>query len=134
MRNRYAWVVLACCTLGAPLVTRAWTAGVDPEEFPWSNPSLSPDQRADLVIRRMTLAQKAQLVHGAGMPGITATAQVVECSDSDGGFVPGIPILGIPDLNLDDSSVGVTRSGAGKVCDRTALRGGGLSAFPQGSW
>ena len=32
------------------------------------NTSLSPDQRADLVIKEMTLDEKVALLHGVGMP------------------------------------------------------------------
>src|SRR5579872_5481601 len=35
---------------------------------PWMNTSLSPDERADLVIREMTLDEKIALLHGVGMP------------------------------------------------------------------
>ncbi len=34
---------------------------------PWMNTSLSPDERADLVLREMTLDEKIQLLHGNGM-------------------------------------------------------------------
>src|SRR6266478_3162178 len=33
---------------------------------PWENKSLSPDERADLVIGKMTLDEKIQLLHGLG--------------------------------------------------------------------
>ena len=33
---------------------------------PWDDKSLSPDQRADMVIKEMTLDEKIQLVHGTG--------------------------------------------------------------------
>lgn len=71
------------------------------------NTSLSPDERADLVIARMTLDEKIQLVHGAGFPGFGPTEPSIVRSNGGGGFVPGIDRLGIPDLNMDDSAVGV---------------------------
>ena len=33
---------------------------------PWDDKSLSPDQRADMVIKEMTLDEKIQMVHGTG--------------------------------------------------------------------
>jgi beta-glucosidase len=33
---------------------------------PWMDASLSPDARADLVIKELTLDEKIQLVHGIG--------------------------------------------------------------------
>src|ERR1700728_3066369 len=35
---------------------------------PWMNNSLSPDERADLVIKEMTLDEKIATLHGVGMP------------------------------------------------------------------
>jgi len=81
---------------------------------PWMDKSLSPDQRADLVIAQMTLDEKIQLVHGGqggfGAPG-GAQAQPNR-SNGGAGWIPGIPRLGIPDINMADSAVGVTRGAA----------------------
>jgi beta-glucosidase len=78
---------------------------------PWMDRNLSPDQRADLVIRQMTLDEKIQLVHGGGMGfgGPGGAAQQPSRSNGGAGWIPGIPRLGIPDLNMADSAVGVTR-------------------------
>lgn len=91
-----------------------------PADQPWTNQSLSPDERADLVIARMTFQEKIQLVHGAGMLGFGPADGSLVRSNGGGGFVPGIPRLGLPDLNMDDSSVGVG-GGAGKGRYSTAL-------------
>jgi hypothetical protein len=40
------------------------SAGARAEGDPWSDKSLSPDQRADLLIQQMTLEEKLSLVHG----------------------------------------------------------------------
>jgi beta-glucosidase len=78
-----------------------------PSHQAWMNTALSPDRRADLVISAMTLDEKIQLVHGAGMFEIGPHSPELGRSNGGGGFVPGIPRLGIPDLNMDDSAVGV---------------------------
>jgi beta-glucosidase len=65
------------------------------------NKSLTPDQRADLVLEQMTLDEKMMLVHGAGS--FAAAAR----SNGGAGVVAGIPRLGLPDLQLADSAVGV---------------------------
>ena len=80
----------------------------------WMNRSLSPDVRADMVIAQMTLDEKISLVHGAGFPGFgppadAATTALLARSNGGAGLVSGIARLGIPDLNMADSSVGVTR-------------------------
>jgi len=83
------------------------------KHYPWSDANLSPDVRADLAIKELTLDEKIQLVHGLGWqamfmpmesgPGTRAI--------SAGGFIPGVPRLGIPDLQMSDSVEGI--SGAG---------------------
>jgi hypothetical protein len=37
-----------------------------PKHYPWSDASLSPDLRADLVIKEMTLDEKISFLHGVG--------------------------------------------------------------------
>lgn len=89
---------------------------------PWQNRSLSPDKRADLVIARMTLDEKIQLLHGMGWQSLFAPAQSGPAVRSLGGagFIPGIPRLGIPDLQMSDAAVGVAR-GAQRSRYSTAL-------------
>ena len=80
---------------------------------PWSDKSLSPDRRADLLIEEMTLDEKIQLLHGS-QAGRGAAPALPSTSRSNGGagWVPGIARLGIPDVNMADSAVGVTRGAA----------------------
>jgi beta-glucosidase len=75
--------------------------------FPWMDKSLSPDQRADLVLHQMTLDEKIQLVHGTGWGVLRDGAPVPLRSNFGAGYVPGIDRLGIPDINLADSAVGI---------------------------
>ena len=86
---------------------------------PWMDKSLTPDQRAELVLKEMTLDEKIQLVHGGGMIGMGDQAALVR-SNGGGGFVPGIERFGLPDLNMNDSSVG-SAGGARKGRYSTAL-------------
>jgi beta-glucosidase len=71
------------------------------------NQSLDPDTRADLMIHEMTLDEKIQLVHGIGWGVLRAGAPVPPADNGGAGFVPGIPRLHLPDINLADSAVGV---------------------------
>lgn len=72
----------------------------------WLDKSLSPDQRADLLIKQMTLDEKILLVHGDVGP------MAKQRSVGGAGFVPGIPRLGIPDLQMTDGRSGVANTGS----------------------
>jgi beta-glucosidase len=85
-----------------------------PKHFPWSDANLSPDQRADLVIKELSLDEKIQFLHGLGWqalmlpmesgPGTRAITTL--------GFIPGVPRLAIPDLQMTDCVEGVSLAGA----------------------
>lgn len=81
---------------------------------PWMDNTLSPDKRADLVITQMTLDEKISLVHGSQVRRPTNPGDVPPPTRSLGGagYIPGIPRLGIPDLQMADAAVGVTRGAA----------------------
>jgi len=84
-----------------------------PPPRPWMDTSLSPDQRADLVIKQMTLDEKMNFVHGTGWNGLRADAAIPKGSLGGAGYVEGVPRLGIPGINMADSAVGVRLSAAG---------------------
>jgi beta-glucosidase len=72
--------------------------------------NLSPDQRADLLLEQMTLEEKLALVHGgAAYSGPQSVAPPQSLGGA--GFVPGIPRLGIPDLQMTDGRSGVANTG-----------------------
>jgi beta-glucosidase len=75
--------------------------------LPWMNKALPPDQRADMVLHEMTLDEKIQMVHGAGWGVLREGAPLPARSNFGAGFMAGIDRLGIPDINLADSAVGV---------------------------
>ncbi len=87
----------------SPVVAQIWEPKLTPPpNAAWMNKSLSPDERADLVMQQITLEEKIALVHGLGgfdKPGAR--------SNGGASVVSGIPRLGIPDLQLADSAVGV---------------------------
>jgi beta-glucosidase len=98
-------VVFAAASFGC-LVAQAQTKP-DTSKMPWMNKALSPDERADLVIGQMTLDEKIQMVHGTGWGVLRAGAPVPARSNFAAGFMAGIDRLGIPDINLADSAVGI---------------------------
>lgn len=78
--------------------------------MPWMSTALGPDERTALVMAQMTQAEKLQLVEGIGW-GVLKPGAFVPPEDVGGaGFVPGLKRLGIPDINLADSAVGVRMS------------------------
>ena len=64
---------------------------------PWTNKSLSPARRADLLIEKMTLEEKIVMVHGVSPIPIKGYV----------GYVPPNLRLGIPALTLADGRAGV---------------------------
>ncbi len=76
------------------------------------NQSLSPDERADLVLAQMTFDEKISMLHGGGWQMMfTGPDSPPSKSLGNAGYIPGIPRLGIPDLQMADAAVGVTHSG-----------------------
>jgi beta-glucosidase len=80
---------------------------------PWMNSSLSPEERAELVLKQMTLEEKVALLHGNGMQHVPQW-QMPLTRDSNGGagYVEGVKRLGIPPLFVSDAAYGVRDSGA----------------------
>ncbi|MEJ2146038.1 MAG: glycoside hydrolase family 3 C-terminal domain-containing protein [Acidobacteriota bacterium] len=109
--RRTPWTAMAIVAiLAGPWCLGQTTPRAQGSSHPWMSRELTPDQRADLVIAQMTLDEKIQLVHGAGFPGLGETEPVLVRSNGGFGFVPGIERLGIPDLNLNDGTVGVVNN------------------------
>jgi beta-glucosidase len=78
----------------------------------WMDASLSPDERADMVLKEMTLDEKMNLVHGNGMPGWPGKPRPNAYLGNGGaGFVLGVPRLGIPMIQMSDAAYGVRSSG-----------------------
>src|SRR5437867_13227222 len=74
------------------------------------NTSLSPDERADLVVKEMTLDEKIDLLHGNGMPGWGKPRPNAYLGNGGAGFVLGVPRLGIPMIQMSDAAYGVRSS------------------------
>jgi beta-glucosidase len=94
--------------VSGPMVTaQEWTRQptMPPPKGPWSDKSLSPDQRADLLIQQMTLEEELTLVHG------NDSEQSSPKWLGGAGYVPGIPRLGIPALQMSDGRSGVANIG-----------------------
>jgi beta-glucosidase len=75
------------------------------------NPALSPDERASMVVKQMTLDEKISLLHGTGMVDLSPMSPLAVHSNGGAGYVVGVPRLGIPDLQISDAAYGVRSSG-----------------------
>lgn len=102
----------SCCGV-LPLITLilcAQNPQLDPTRHPWQNTSLSPEQRANLVLQAMTLDEKIALIHGTGQPGNGVPPPEQQHSNGGAGYVVGVPRLGIPGIQMADAAYGVTKS------------------------
>src|SRR5580693_902252 len=66
----------------------------------WSNSSLSPDERASMVVKEMTLDEKINMLHGTGMMGLSPMSPLAIHSNGGAGYVVGVPRLGIPPIQM----------------------------------
>ncbi len=84
---------------------------------PWSNASLSPDERARLADQALTPDERQGLLHGIFAVPVFGL-KLPEGAVGSAGYVAGVPRLGIPALQESDASLGVAnpfnvRPGAG---------------------
>jgi beta-glucosidase len=75
----------------------------EPLAMPWLDADREADERAALALSQLTQEGKIQLVHGVESFGARGPVE----SNGGAGFVPGIPRLKLPALNMADSTVGV---------------------------
>src|SRR5271157_3326060 len=101
---------IAIFVVVAQLPAAAQSASVDVAK-PWMDNTLSPDERADLVLKEMTLAEKISLLHGTGMKGLSPISPLAVQSNGGAGYVVGILRLGIPPIQMSDAAYGVRNSG-----------------------
>ena len=94
-----------------PLSVSAQVGSEHASAMPWMNKSLSPDERAALVVKEMTLDEKISLLHGTGMVGLSPMSPLSVKSNGGAGYVVGVPRLRIPDIQISDAAYGVRQSG-----------------------
>ena len=101
-------VIAALATLIATSVASAQVA-----DRPWMNPKLSPEERADMVLKQLTLDEKLALLHGNGMAHASQWQMpLTHLTNGGAGYVEGVTRLGIPPLVISDAGYGVRDSGA----------------------
>ncbi|HUE25800.1 MAG TPA: glycoside hydrolase family 3 C-terminal domain-containing protein [Solirubrobacteraceae bacterium] len=92
--------ILACLVAGplAGIAPMARAATQCADAGPWCNTSLSPDQRAQLLLDHLTQSQKISLLAGDNLLGVTGSGHT--------GSSAGVPGL-VPPLNFTDGTAGI---------------------------
>lgn len=104
--RRIGYSIFVAAILGPLTTTAIAQTQASPKTYPWSDASLSPDARADMVVKELTLDEKISLLHGNGVA-FNATGPTE--SNGGAGYSVSIPRLGIPAIQMADSAYGVTR-------------------------
>src|SRR5258706_10881101 len=63
---------------------------------PWMDASLPPDQRADLVMKQLTLDEKIQLAHGIGWGPLVPGSPVPPDNNGGAGQINGTSRVALP--------------------------------------
>jgi beta-glucosidase len=104
-------LVLFCSLLLILSLISVASAQSDGRSLPWMNSGLSPDERASLVVKEMTIDEKITMLHGTGMVGLSPMSPLAVHSNGGAGYVVEIPRLEIPAIQMSDSAYGVRMSG-----------------------
>jgi beta-glucosidase len=99
-------------------------ATVQPAVRPWNDTRSSPDRRAQLLNRELTVDERITMVHGLmAIPSRVGPlpAEAIPAA----GYVPGVPRLGVPALFESDASLGIANP-------RRSREGDGGTALPSG--
>jgi beta-glucosidase len=112
-KRHFLYLSFAACILALATVTPACAQSNhqrDNQARPWMNSTLSPEERANLVLKELTLDEKIDLVHGQGMRDWGKPRPHWYLGNGGAGFVLGVPRLGIPIIQMSDAAYGVRAS------------------------
>ena len=111
IRRRSAHFFLVLIVLTVVIFGRNVLVAQDADR-PWMNPKLSPEERAELVLKQLTLDEKLALLHGNGMAyALQWQMPLTHLTNGGAGYVEGIDRLGIPPIVISDAGYGVRASG-----------------------
>src|SRR6516165_2154757 len=80
---------------------------------PLMSPVPSPAERAEVILKQLTLDEKLAMLHGNGMAHASQWQMpLTHLANGGAGYVEGVPRLGIPALFISDAAYGVRDSGA----------------------
>src|SRR5271157_5151740 len=95
--TRHAEILFAL--ISTAILTGCGGSSSSTQQQPPPPPSTVPDSRADAMLAQMTQDEKLQMVMGGVTTNLTYGYTVPQGA---GGWVPGIPSLGIPTLYISD--------------------------------
>ena len=104
----FVMAALVSSIVAPPAFAQRRQRDVQKQDFLWMNKNLSPDERAELVLKQMTLDEKIALLHGNGWEGRPNPNAYL--SNGGAGFTLGVPRLGIPIIQMSDAAYGVRGS------------------------
>jgi beta-glucosidase len=108
MNNRFCNRFALLVSLSILFSTLGFAQGSDK---PWMNKNLSPDERAEMVLKQMTLDEKIDLLHGNGMAHADQWQMpLTYLSNGGAGYVVGVKRLGISPIWMSDAAYGVRDS------------------------
>jgi len=108
IRRTILALIIAILSAVLPILAQSSSEGAP---RPWMNTGLSPDERAGLVLKEMTLDEKITILHGTGHPELGPMSSQSAGSNGGAGYAVGVPRLGIPDIQMSDAAYGVRSSG-----------------------
>src|SRR6202522_95339 len=113
MHNRkFGFYFLRTVIAALATIISASVAAAQVADRPWMNPKLSPEERADMVLKQLTLDEKLALLHGNGMAHVPQWQMPLSHLTNGGaGYVEGVKRLGIPPLVIPHCGFGVRDSG-----------------------
>lgn len=111
LRSLRCVCLASLCLSSFTISVAAQAAAPAQGSHPWMSASLSPDERAAMVVKEMTLDEKISMLHGTGMKGLGPMSPLSSGSNGGAGYVVGIPRLGIPAIQMSDAAYGVRSSG-----------------------
>ena len=109
--SRKLCLALLCSLLLILSLISVASAQSDGKSLRWMNSGLSPDERASMVVKEMTIDEKITMLHGTGMVGLSPMSPLAVHSNGGAGYVVEIPRLEIPAIQMSDSAYGVRMSG-----------------------
>src|SRR2546430_16167499 len=102
---------LGIATFSLALLPAFAQTGSEHKPAPWMNTRLSPDERATLVVKEMTLDEKISLSHGTGMASLGPVSPLAVKSNGGAGYVLALSRLGVSPIQMSEAAFGGRESG-----------------------